>query len=108
MPEVVLNRARVLSVVGELEPRSMTQHMWMHREGQPGCLPGTRHNLSHRRVGERPAPLGDEYIRAGGVVAAQSPQGSQLRPAQRMRARAAILAPAHEQQTRFEIDLIPA
>src|SRR5262249_7449930 len=38
VPEVVLQGARVVAIVGELEPTGMAQHVWMHREWHLGGL----------------------------------------------------------------------
>jgi len=42
VPEVVLQRPRVLAIIGELEPAGVTQHVWMHEERKLGLLAGPR------------------------------------------------------------------
>jgi hypothetical protein len=34
VPEVLLDRARVLALAGKLETTRMPQHVWMDREGE--------------------------------------------------------------------------
>ena len=41
VPEIVLDSAGIVAVVGELEPTGMAQHMGMHREGEGGELAST-------------------------------------------------------------------
>ena len=53
VPEVVLNRPRVVPVIGELVPAGVTQHVGMNRKAQPSLLTRPRHELPHRGVGER-------------------------------------------------------
>lgn len=43
VPEVLLGRARVLPVTGELESTGMTEHVRMNREGEFGEFAGARH-----------------------------------------------------------------
>jgi hypothetical protein len=39
MSEVVSQAPSVVAIIGELVPAGMSQHMRMHREWQPSCLP---------------------------------------------------------------------
>ena len=39
VPEVVLQRPRVVAIVGELEPAGMAKHVWVDREWHLGGLP---------------------------------------------------------------------
>ena len=50
MPQVMLDRARVVSLIGELVTSSMTEHVRMYRKvelGEPTCA---GKHLSHGRV----------------------------------------------------------
>ena len=40
MPEIVLNGAGVLAVIGQLVAAGMAQHVAMHRERKASCLTG--------------------------------------------------------------------
>ena len=39
MPEVVLQGARVVAIVGQLKPAGMAKHVWVDREWHLGGLP---------------------------------------------------------------------
>src|SRR5690242_8191498 len=64
MPQVVLNRAGVVPVVGEFIARCMPQHVWMHWEWDACPLPGTLHHLAHVIGCHRAAPLARENVAA--------------------------------------------
>jgi hypothetical protein len=46
MSEVVLQRPRVLAVVGELETTGVPEHVRVHAEPEPGFLAGPRQHLA--------------------------------------------------------------
>ena len=86
----------------------MTQHVRMNGEGQGGERACAREQFSERRRRQGPAALGDEHIGTVGVLPAQLPERTQLRPADRVRGVEAVLHPDHMQQVRLYVDLLPA
>ena len=48
VPEVLLNAARVVTIVGQLVTASMAQHVRMHREWNIGDPAGSGYNLANR------------------------------------------------------------
>ena len=79
VPEVVLKRAGVVPVVGELEPAGVAEHVGVDGEANPGLLTRTDHELSHVARGHRTTALGREEVRPLRPVSAQLPQSSKLR-----------------------------
>jgi hypothetical protein len=74
MAEVMLDRTRVVPLVGELEAAGMTKHMRVDGKAEFGIITSAGDDLPHRGIGHRPSPLGREDVRGTsetlGVVAA--------------------------------------
>ncbi len=45
--QVMLDRPRIVTVIGELEPTGMAQHMWVDRKAQSCELAGPSDDLTH-------------------------------------------------------------
>src|SRR5262249_44929270 len=69
-PEVVLQRPRVVAIVGELEPTGMAQQVGGDREWDLGGLPDALHKPVEANGTDWSAALGNEYVSVPGVVAA--------------------------------------
>jgi hypothetical protein len=63
MPEILLNRPRVVPLVRQLVARRMTEHVRMNGEGEFRELAGARDELPGRRRRHGSAALRDEQIR---------------------------------------------
>jgi hypothetical protein len=70
VPEVVLERSRVVAIVGELEPTGVAKHVGMDREWHLGGLPDTLDEAMEADGADRPTALGNEYVGVLGVIAA--------------------------------------
>jgi hypothetical protein len=70
VPEVVLQGARVVAIVGELEPTGMAKHVWVDREWHLGGLPEALHKPVKTEGAHWPAALGNEYVGVSRVIAA--------------------------------------
>ena len=64
VPQVVLDGASVLTVVGELEPGRMPQHVRMDRHAQLGRVAGTSEQFTEGGRGHRRATLRDKNVGA--------------------------------------------
>ena len=108
VPQVVLNRARIVTVIGEFEAGGMTEHMRMDGESQLRPGPGTRHNLPKGRVRHRSFALRHEDVGRGRIFARQLAEGTEFDPVQGMRAWQSVLPPPDVEQAIPEVDLVPA
>src|SRR5262249_6863420 len=70
VPEVVLQGARVVTIVGEFEPAGMAKHVWVDREWHLGGLPDTLDEAVETDGTDWPAALGNEYVGVSRVIAA--------------------------------------
>ena len=78
MAQVLLDRPRVLSVVSQFVASGMTQHVWVHWEGD-ACLSSSPPNdLAHGIGGERCLALTDEEIGRLRVRPLEATEGAQL------------------------------
>src|SRR5215472_6805513 len=74
VPEVVLQRPRVVAIVSELEPTGMAQHVWVDRERHLGSLADALDESVKADGTHWPAGLGNEYVslfRALGAACAE-------------------------------------
>ena len=70
VPEVVLQGARVVAIVGELEPAGMAKHVRVDREWHLGGLAEPLDEAVEPNRTNRPAALGNEYVGVFGVITA--------------------------------------
>ena len=69
MPEVVLQGARVVAIVGQLKPAGMAKHVGMDREWHLGDLPQALDEPMEPNGTDWPAALGNEYVGVSRVIA---------------------------------------
>ena len=62
MPEVVLQGARVVAIIGELEPTGMAKHVRVDRKWHVGGLTHALDEAVETDGADRPAALGNEYV----------------------------------------------
>ena len=62
--QIMLNRARVVGIVGELKARRMPEHMRMYEEGKACGLPRPGQELAEVGIGHGTFPLRHKHIRA--------------------------------------------
>jgi len=70
VPEVVLQGARVVAIVGQLKPTGMAKHVWVDREWHRGGLADALDEAVEPNRTNRPAALGNEYVGVFGVITA--------------------------------------
>ena len=108
MPHIVLNRPRIVAVIGQLVPASMAQHVGMNWKTDVCVPPRPGNHLPDAGIRQRPFALCHEDVRGFWVVALQASQCPNLRAAEWMGAGSAVLAPVHMQQPLRKVELIPA
>src|SRR5262249_27841451 len=69
VPEVVLERSRVVAIVGELEPTGMAKHVGVDREWHLGSLADALDEAVEANRTDWPAALGNEYVGVCRVIA---------------------------------------
>src|ERR1017187_2970573 len=108
MPEVLLDRPGVLSVVGQFVAGRMTQHGRV--DGKPGArLPsGAGYDLAHRMRRQRSLALTHEHIGRARILPLQPAQRPKFRPTQRMHGGYPVLEPGDVHQALSKIHLVPA
>src|SRR6516164_6784822 len=106
--EIGLDGARVVAVVGELEPAGMPQHVGMHEEGEfrSHARPGNHALISGCR--QRRATLRDEDVWGGWGFAQELAQRAAFPRRYRMHAGIPALGPAYMQAPGGEVDVVPA
>ena len=70
VPEVVLQGARVVAIIGQLEPTGMAKHVRVDREWHLGGLAEALNEPVEPNRTNRPAALGNEYVGVCQVIAA--------------------------------------
>ena len=90
--QVLLDRPRILPVVGQFVSCGVAQHMWVNLERDAGLAPSPVDDLAYCIDGERSLALADKYVGRVRVVPLQSAQDAQLGPTQGMNRRDAVLA----------------
>ena len=70
MPEVVLQGARVVTIVGQLEPAGVAKHVRVDREWHLGDLAEALDKPVETDGADWPAALGNEYVGVSRVIAA--------------------------------------
>jgi hypothetical protein len=107
VPEVVLQRAAVVAIVGQFEPASMAQHVGMDWKRHLGGLAEPSHEVVEAHWADRPAALAHEDVRFRGVLPPQLAQGSDLIASDGMDAWRATLGSADVQPASIKLDLMP-
>lgn len=109
VPQVVLDRSRIVAVVREFVPAAVAEHVGMDRKAESRLLPRPGEELPEPRRRERAAPLARKYIGSvGRPFPLQFPQGPEFRPPQGMDARRPPLHPVDVEHSPREVHLIPA
>src|SRR5262249_59502517 len=70
VPEVVLQGARVVAIVGELEPAGMAKHVWVDREWHLGDLAEALDKPVKTDGADWPTAFGNEHVSLSRVIAA--------------------------------------
>src|SRR5262245_50862698 len=107
VPEICLQRARVVASIGELEPAGMAKHVWVDREGHASTLADAPEQGIEALGRHRSTSLGREYMRGWLLLTLQAAQSAQLVALQRMHTRRPVLDPAYVQADRGQLDLMP-
>src|SRR5262245_42729638 len=81
VPEVVLQRPRVVAIVGELKPTSVAKHVWVDREWHLGGLADAPDEPVEADGTDWPAALGNEHISLSRVIAPELAKRPHLVPA---------------------------
>src|SRR6516165_2765558 len=106
--EMGLDGARVVAVIGELEPAGVPQHVGMHeeREFRSHARPGNHALISG--YGQRRATLRDEDVWRRWGFAQELAQRAAFPRRYRMHAGIPALGPAYMQAPGGEVDIVPA
>ena len=91
MPQVELDRARILVHLGQLIPTRMPELVRMHWKAQGSYLARLGDHLADTRIGQRAFALGEKDVRGLACQPFEFPQRTNLRPSQRVRARDTVL-----------------
>ena len=78
MPQVMLNDARIMAIIGEFEARGMAEHVRMHRESQVRGLARAGDDLPDRGRGQRPLSFTHKHVGRLGLRPRQDPQRPNL------------------------------
>jgi len=105
--EVVLQRAGIDAIVGELEAAAMAQHVRMSRERKSGQFPSPADHFEEPGPSYRPTTFGVEDEAALQVLPPQLAQRPDLLAGERVRAINAVLGPPHMDAAGIEFDHIP-
>ena len=111
MPEIELNRSRVLSAVGEFESGGMSEHVRMDGEGDLGLLATAGKHFSESCRRDRCAGGGREDIRGEGLLLLLSTlyfsEGSKGRTLQGVGAGKSVFDSPHMEKSLREVYLFP-
>src|SRR5262245_7132829 len=94
VPEICLQRPRVVASVGERVAGSVAQHVRMDGKGHASALTDAAEQSVEALGRHRSTALGREYMRGWFLLTLQTPQSAQLVALQRMHARRPVLDPA--------------
>jgi hypothetical protein len=106
--EIMLQRTSVHTLISELEPSRMPQHVGMDSEWHFGGRPKPRHHSAKGNCGHRSAAFTHEDISSGVLFALETAQGAKFDASQWVDGRDPILESIYMQPTMDEIGLIPA
>src|SRR5262245_43291499 len=108
MPEVVLQGARVVAIVGKLALAGMAEHVRMHTERHLGSLPEPRNHSAETDRAHGRSPLSHEDVAAWRLLALKPAQRAKFAAGQWVNRGNAVLEPRDVQPGMHEIDLLPA
>jgi hypothetical protein len=108
MAEIVLQRSSIHTLIGQLEPSRMPQHVGMDWKRHFGRWPKPRYHPAKGNCGHRSAPLAHEHISSGSLFALETAQGAQFYAGQRVDGRDPIFKSIDVQAAMDEIGLVPA
>jgi hypothetical protein len=106
--EIGLDGARVVAVVGELEPAGMPQHVGMYEEREFRSHAGPSNHALISGCGQRRATLRDEDVWGRWGFAQELAQRAAFPRRYRMHAGIPALGPAYMEAPGGEIDVVPA
>ena len=69
VPEIVLQGAGIVAVIGQLVAAGMAQHVWMHSERHLRGLAEPYHEMMEAHGADWPATLANEYMDLARVLA---------------------------------------
>ena len=105
--EVVLQRAGVDAVVGELEAAAMAQHVRMSRERKSGQFSSPADHFEEPGPRHRAAAFGVEDEAAVQVLPSQLAQGPDFLAGEWVRAIDTVFGPPHMDAAAIKLDHIP-
>jgi len=105
MPEVELDRARILVRIGQLIPTRMPELVRMHWKAQGSHLARLGDHLADTRICQWTLALGEKDVRGLACQPFEFPQRTNLRPSQRVRARDTVLDAPDVKESVIEIEL---
>lgn len=109
MPEIGLQGAGVVAVVGQRVAAGVAQHVRVDLERHPGFDAGPFHHPREPGGRKRPSPLAGEHERrCRRLLPLQAAQRPQLVAQDRVGSRGAALDPSGVQGGAGEVDLVPA
>src|SRR5262249_5750501 len=107
VPEVVLEGARVVAVIRELEPAGMAKHVRVDRKWHLGGLAEPLDEAVGPNRAKPPAALGNEYRGVSGVPASLPTERPHLVTADRMHVGNGVLDAVNVQAALGQLDLLP-
>jgi len=108
VPEIGLERAGVVTLVGELESAGVSKHVQMDRERHLGSLTKPRDHAPEADRRHRRVALAHEHVTSRFLLALQTAQGAKLDAGQGMHTRVTVLRPGDVQATVNEVNLLPS
>src|SRR5262245_44276732 len=103
----MLQGARVVAIVGDLEPTGMAKHVWVDGEWHLCGLPEALGEAVKTDGADRPAALGNEYVGVLRVLASQLAERPHLVTADRVHAGNPVLDTVNVQAALGQLDLLP-
>src|SRR5262245_6942221 len=108
MPEIVLQGARVVAIVGKFEPTGMAEHVRMHAERHLGSLPQPRNHSAETDRAHGRSALTHEDVAAWSLLALKPAQRAKFAASQWMNRGDAVLKPTDVQPGMQEINRVRA
>jgi len=106
--EIVLQRASIHTLIGQLKSGRMPQHVGMDRKRHLGGRPKPRHHTAKGNCGHRSAAFAHEDVSAGFLFALETAQGAKFDAGQWVDGTDPIFNSIDVQSAMDEIDLVPA